>query len=72
MWVSILLALGFILNIGCTYLASYLWKNCGFDITLFVLNFANLLNSVGILLSRDFFILEIFIARGAYGYLLIF
>ena len=52
-------------------MVTYVWNNHGFDASVFLLNFINFFNLIGILLSKKYFILQILFTRTGFGWLLL-
>ena len=69
---SVFLSIGVIFYIGSNYLVTFVWEKYGFDYSLIILIFVNLINTSGILYSKQFFLYEIFFGRFCYGYLMTF
>ena len=54
--ISMTLTLGLIPYIASSYLAAYLWSNYGFDCILIAIFIFNIINLIGIVFSKSYFI----------------
>ena len=70
--ISILFFCSTFIYVFSNFFTTFVWNSFGFDITMIILHFCNILNLILICTSKDYFLFEVFFARFGLGYVLIF